>query len=72
MKVDLDKVKIEAPEQQPTDQPQKNDSDMMKGFDKPGTPSGGDSSAPAAAPDAKADDPMKAVLDAMKKDEPKK
>ncbi|HPG60865.1 MAG TPA: TRAP transporter large permease subunit [Casimicrobium sp.] len=72
VKVDLDKVKIEAPEQQPTDQPQKNDSDMMKGFDKPGTQSGGDSSAPAAAPDAKADDPMKAVLDAMKKDEPKK
>ena len=74
VKVDLDKVKIEAPEQLPGDAPQKNDSDMMKGFDKPATPSGGDSSTPAVpapASDAKADDPMKAVLDAMKKDEPK-
>ncbi|MEQ1595480.1 MAG: TRAP transporter large permease subunit [Casimicrobium sp.] len=78
VKYDLDKVKIEAPEQMPGDQPQRNDSDMMKGFDKPATPSGGDSTAPsaptptAAPADAKSDDPMKAVLDAMKKDEPKK
>jgi tripartite ATP-independent transporter DctM subunit len=65
IKYDLDKVKIEIDNGQ-IQAPMSAD-DMMKGFEKP--------SAPPATPSSQtpaADDPMKAILDAVKKDEAKK
>jgi tripartite ATP-independent transporter DctM subunit len=61
IKYDLDKVKIEFDTGQGA--PQKSADEMMRGFEKAGD-------APAVPPAA--DDPMKAILDAVKKDEPKK
>ena len=73
--IDLDKVKIEQPAQQ-GDAPQRSEDDMMKGFEQPKSGSEApktDGTAPVPLPTpAQSDDPMKAVLDAVKKDEPKK
>ena len=68
--VDLDKVKIDRPADQNEGAP-KSEDDMMKGFDKPASP-GTSSATPTPEPAAQADDPMKAILDAVKKDEAKK
>ena len=61
IKYDLDKVKIEFDTGQGA--PQKTPDEMMRGFEKAGD---------APAPPPAADDPMKAILDAVKKEEPKK
>lgn len=70
--MDTTNIKIDAA---PAD-PQRSDEDMMRGFDQKGDapkPAGGAAPVvpvpPALAP---ADDPMKAILDAVKKDEAKK
>ncbi len=70
--MDTSNIKLEAA---PAD-PQRSDEDMMRGFDqKPDAPkpsTDGNSGLPTPPAMAPADDPMKAVLDAMKKDEAKK
>ena len=79
IKYDLDKVKIEFDTGQGA--PQKTPDEMMRGFEKAGdaaTPPADQKSDPTSglvptpAPTPAADDPMKAMLDALKKDEAKK
>ena len=75
--VDLDKVKIERPTEQ-NEGPPKTEADMMQGFDKPAAPPGTSDATPAlpapspAPAPAQAEDATKAILDAIKKEEPKK
>ncbi len=70
--MDTTNIKIDAA---PAD-PQRSDEDMMRGFDQKGDapkPSGGAVPAvPVPPTPAPADDPMKAILDAVKKDDAKK
>ncbi len=70
--MDTTNIKIEAA---PAD-PQRTDEDMMRGFEQKGDvpkPDAGTAPAvPTPATPAPADDPMKAILDAVKKDEAKK
>ncbi|TAG01886.1 MAG: TRAP transporter large permease subunit [Burkholderiales bacterium] len=63
--MDPSTIKFEAA---PVDAP-RTDEDMMRGFEQKG---GTTPAMPSPTPPAQADDPMKAVLDAMKKDEAKK
>ena len=74
VKVDLDKVKIERPEEDKTPEKERSMDDLFKQGSAPaGAPAAPAESSPAPAADGKAaDDPMKAILDAVKKDEVKK
>jgi TRAP-type mannitol/chloroaromatic compound transport system permease large subunit len=69
VKVDLDKVKIEMPaEDRGNDAKERTNEEL---FRLPPAPGATDAPAPGA-PAAPADDPMKAILDAVKKDDAKK
>jgi len=76
IKYDLDKVKIEF-ETEPNE-PQKSLDEMMRGFEKtsdaPPSPPANQKSDPASGPTppTAADDPMKAILDAVKQEATKK
>jgi TRAP-type mannitol/chloroaromatic compound transport system permease large subunit len=68
-KIDLDKVKIEMPaEDRGPEGKERTNEELFKLPPAPNT----DAPASGAPPDAKADDPMKAILDAVKKEETKK
>ncbi len=73
--IDLDKVKIDRPVE-PNDATPRTDDDQMRGFDKVAPPAAPAGAAPLmptpTEPATQADDPMKAILDAVKKDETKK
>jgi Tripartite ATP-independent periplasmic transporter, DctM component len=77
VKVDLDKVKIEMPmDDRGNDAKERTNEELFKLPPAPGSTDipapGAAPSAPAGAQPAPADDPMKAILDAVKKDEAKK
>jgi len=69
--IDLDKVKIERPEEDKAPEKERSMEDLFK---QGSAPTGAPTAAPvpAATPAPAADDPMKAILDAVKKDEAKK
>lgn len=70
-KTDASKVEIKFDSGQ--GEPVKSEADMLKGFEaKPDAGQAPAVPAPSPANNGGAEDPMKAVLDAMKKDEPKK
>ena len=73
--IDLDKVKIERPIEQNGGAP-RTDEEQMRGFDKvspPAPPAGDAPLMPTPIePTSQVDDPMKAILDAVQKDEAKK